>query len=84
MTAARSGGLPAIPVPGVDGWRTARASLFVGWRSVVVMASEEHGRGAAALTKRVSLAWALDLAPESQRVGFAGFGGNGPRCRGGV
>ena len=67
MIAARSRGLPAVAVPGVDGWRTAWASLFAGWRVVEVMHCDVQGRAAAAITKdikRVSLARALDRAPE--------------------
>jgi len=67
MIAAGSRALPAIAAPCVDGWRTAWASLFAGWWVVVVMDCDEQGRAAAAVTediKRVSLARALDLAPE--------------------
>ena len=67
MIAARSRGLPAVAVPGVDGWRTAWASLFAGWRVVEVMHCDEDGRAAAAITndiKRVRPAGALDRAPQ--------------------
>jgi len=67
MMSAGSRRLPAIAVPGADGWRTALASPFAGWRPVVVIDCDEQGRAAVAITKdlkRVSLARALDLAPD--------------------
>ncbi|MGH2887842.1 MAG: hypothetical protein ACRDPA_34955 [Solirubrobacteraceae bacterium] len=67
MIAARSRGLAAITAPRFDGWRTAWASVFAGRWVVVVLDWDEQGRAAAAITKdikRVSLARALDLAPE--------------------
>ena len=39
MIAARSRGLPAIAVPGVDGWRRAWARLFAGREVTLVMAA---------------------------------------------
>lgn len=67
IIAARSRGLPAVAVPGVDGWRTAWASLFAGCRVVEVMHCDEDGGAAAAITndiKRVRPAGALDRAPQ--------------------
>jgi hypothetical protein len=67
MIAARSRGLPAIAVPGVDGWRPAWAELLAGRKVTVAMDCDEQGRAAAAaiasdLTS-VSVVHVLDLAP---------------------
>jgi len=68
MIAARSRGLPAIAVPGVDGWRTGWARLLSGRQVTVVMDCDEQGRtAAAAIADELSLAseaQILDLAPD--------------------
>jgi DNA primase len=68
MIAARSHGLPAIAVPGVDGWRAVWAPLLSGRRVAVVMDCDEEGRAAAATITRDlsprSSARILDLAPD--------------------
>ena len=49
MIAARSRGLPAIAVPGVDGWRHALGPAPLPDREVtVIMDCDEQGRAAAA------------------------------------
>ena len=48
MIAARSHGLPAIAVPGVDAWRPGWAELLAGREVTVIMDCDEHGRAAAA------------------------------------
>ena len=67
MVAARSGGLPAIAVPGVDGWRRAWAPLLYGRQVTVVMDCDEQGRSAAAAIENdlssVCEVRVLDLAP---------------------
>ena len=52
MIAARSRGLPAIAVPGIDGWRPAWAQLFAGREVTVFMDCDEQGRAAAAAIER--------------------------------
>ncbi len=47
MIAARSHGIPAIAVPGVDGWRPQWASWFTGRQVAVVMDCDKQGRAAA-------------------------------------
>jgi hypothetical protein len=68
MIAARSRGLPAIAVPGVDGWRATWAGLLSARRVVVVMDCDEQGRAAAAaITTHLSLTGTtriFDLAPD--------------------
>ncbi len=68
MIAARSRGLPAIAVPGVDGWRRAWARLFAGREVTLVMDCDEQGRAAAAaIASDLSTFGAvrvLDLAPD--------------------
>jgi hypothetical protein len=67
MIAARSRGLPAIAVPGVDGWRAAWAPLLSGRQVTVVMDCDEQGRAAAAAIEgdlsSLSVVRVLDLAP---------------------
>jgi hypothetical protein len=67
MIAARSRGLPAIAVPGVDGWRAAWAPLLSGRHVTVVMDCDEQGRAAAAAIEgglsSLSVVRVLDLAP---------------------
>ena len=48
MIAARSRGLPAIAVPGVDGWKAAWAPLLSARQVIIVMDCDEQGRAAAA------------------------------------
>jgi hypothetical protein len=68
MIAARCHLLPAIAVPGLDGWNTAWALLFSGRRVIVVMDCDEPRRGtAAAIQKDLSSvcdAEILDVAPD--------------------
>jgi hypothetical protein len=68
MIAARSRGLPAIAVPGVDGWRPAWAELLAGREVTVVMDCDEQGRiAAAAMESHLSshsVVRVLDLAPD--------------------
>jgi hypothetical protein len=68
MIGARSRGLPAIAVPGVDGWRRAWAELLAGREVTVIMDCDERGReAAAAIESDVSSLGAvrvLDLAPD--------------------
>jgi hypothetical protein len=47
MIAARSRGLPAIALPGVDAWRTEWAKLFADREVTIVMDCDERGRRAA-------------------------------------
>jgi len=66
MVAARSCGLPAIAVPGVDGWRRAWAPLLRGRQVTVVMDCDEQGRAAAAIENdllSVCEVRMFDLAP---------------------
>jgi hypothetical protein len=68
MIAARSRGLPAIAVPGVDGWRPAWAELLAEREVTVVMDCDEQGRiAAAAIQSHLSshsVVRVLDLAPD--------------------
>ena len=68
MIAARSRGLPALAVPGVDGWRPAWAELLAGREVTVVMDCDEQGRiAAAAIESHLSshsVVRVLDLAPD--------------------
>jgi hypothetical protein len=68
MIGARSRGLPAIAVPGVDGWRRAWAQLLAGRQVTVVMDCDEQGRAAAAAIESdlssVGVVRVLDLAPD--------------------
>jgi hypothetical protein len=67
MIGARSRGLPALAVPGVDGWRPGWAHLLAGREVVVIMDCDEQGRAAAAAigSDLASLndVRVLDLAP---------------------
>ena len=68
MICARSRGLPAIAVPGVDGWRAPWARLLAGREVTVVMDCDERGRAAAAAIERdltpIGVTRVLDLALE--------------------
>jgi hypothetical protein len=68
MIGARSRGLPAIAVPGVDGWRRAWAQLFAGRDVTVIMDCDEQGRAAAAAIEsdlsQLGVVRVLDLAPD--------------------
>ena len=68
MIAARSHGLPAIAVPGVDAWRTGWAQLLAGREVTVIMDCDERGRAAAAAIESDlssdSAVRVLDLAPD--------------------
>lgn len=68
MIAARSRGLPAVAVPGVDAWRPAWAPLLAGRNVTVIMDCDERGRTAAAAIARdlasVCDARVVDLAPD--------------------
>ena len=68
MIAARSRGLPAIAVPGSDGWRSAWAQLFAGREVTVLMDCDEQGRAAAVAIERdlssLSVVRVHDIAPE--------------------
>ena len=68
MIAARSHGLPAIAVPGVDGWRSDYVRLLADREVTVVMDCDERGREAAARVSHdfspVSDVCVLDLAPD--------------------
>ncbi len=68
MIAARSRGLPAIAVPGVDAWRRAWAQLLAGREVTVIMDCDERGREAAAAIESdlssLGAVRVLDLAPD--------------------
>jgi hypothetical protein len=68
MIGARSRGLPAIAVPGVDGWRPAWAKLLAGREITVIMDCDEQGRAAAAAIESdlssLGVVRVLDLAPD--------------------
>ena len=68
MIGARSRGLPAIAVPGVDGWRRAWAQLLAGREVTVIMDCDEQGRAAAAAIEcdlsSLGAVRVLDLAPD--------------------
>jgi hypothetical protein len=68
MIAARSHGLPAIAVPGVDAWRPGWAELLAGREVTIIMDCDERGRAAAAaiesdLSSHCAVR-VLDLAPQ--------------------
>ena len=67
MIAARSCGLPAIALPGVDAWRPDWARLFANRRVTIVMDADAQGRRAAERITRDLRGHAqsavLDLAP---------------------
>ena len=67
MIAARSCGLPAIALPGVDAWRPDWARLFANRRVTIVMDADAQGRRIAERIKRDLRGHAksavLDLAP---------------------
>ena len=68
MIAARSHGLPAIAVPGVDAWKPAWAQLLADRDVTVVMDCDEQGRAAAAAIvselSSLSDVRALELTPD--------------------
>jgi hypothetical protein len=68
MVAARSRGLTAIAVPGVDGWRRGWAQLLAGREVTIIMDCDEQGRAAAAAIESdlssLSEVRVLDLAPD--------------------
>jgi hypothetical protein len=68
MIGARSRGLPAIAVPGVDGWRRAWGQLFAGREVTVIMDCDERGRAAAAAIESdlssLAVVRVIDLAPD--------------------
>lgn len=68
MIGARSRGLPAIAVPGVDGWRRAWAQLLAGREVTVIMDCDAQGRAAAAAIESdrspLGVVRVLDLAPD--------------------
>jgi hypothetical protein len=68
MIGARSRGLPAIAVPGVDGWRRAWAQLLAGREVTVIMDCDEQGWAAAAAIESdlssLGVVRVLDLAPD--------------------
>ena len=61
-------GLPAIAVPGVDGWRRPWVQLLAGREVTVIMDCDEQGRAAAAAIESdlssLSVVRVLDLAPD--------------------
>jgi hypothetical protein len=69
MLAARSAGLQAVAVPGIDAWRAEWAAAFAERQVTVVMDCDRPGREAAAriaddLTRAGAHARIVDLAPE--------------------
>jgi len=68
MIGARSRGLPAIAVPGVDAWRRPWAQLLAGREVTVIMDCDERGREAAAAIESdlssLGAVRVLDLAPD--------------------
>lgn len=68
MIGARSRGLPAIAVPGVDAWRRPWAQLLAGREVTVIMDCDERGRAAAAAIESdlssLGAVRVLDLAPD--------------------
>jgi hypothetical protein len=68
MIAARSRGLPAIALPGVETWRSAWAKLFAGREVTIVMDCDREGRRAASRIARDVCDCAdpsvLDIAPD--------------------
>jgi len=67
MIAARSRGLPAIALPGLDCWRTHWAQLLAGRQIQIIMDADAHGRAVAARIARdldeYACATIVDLAP---------------------
>ena len=59
MLAARSQELPAIAIPGVEGWRREWAGMFAGRQVAIVMDADHQGRTAA---RRIG----DDLAPHAE------------------
>jgi DNA primase len=70
MIAARSRGLPAIAVPGVDSWRPEWARWFAGRTVRIVAGADTAGRALAARAANdlagVARARVVDLAPTRQ------------------
>jgi hypothetical protein len=70
MIAARSRGLPAIAVPGVDSWRPDWARWFAGRTVTIVADADTAGRALAARAAHdltgVARPHVVDLAPERQ------------------
>jgi hypothetical protein len=68
MIGARSRGLPAIAVPGVDAWRRPWVQLLAGREVTVIMDCDERGRAAAAAIESdlssLGAVRVLDLAPD--------------------
>jgi hypothetical protein len=68
MIAARSRSLPAIAIPGADGWRTEWSQLFAGRRVTVVADADRQGRLLASRVARDLSSRAetrvVDLAPD--------------------
>ena len=68
MIGARSRGLPAIAVPGVDAWRRPWVQLLAGREVTVIMDCDERGRAAAASIESdlssLGAVRVLDLAPD--------------------
>ncbi len=68
MIAARSHGLSAIAVPGVDGWRAAWAPLFTNRAVTVLVDADAQGRALAARIAddlvQISEVTVVDIAPE--------------------
>jgi hypothetical protein len=68
MIGARSRGLPAIAVPGVDAWRSVWAQLLAGREVTIIMDCDEQGRAAAAAIENdlssLGAVRVLDLAPD--------------------
>ena len=68
MIAARSQGLPAIAVPGVDSWRGEWAQLFVGREVTIITDADRQGRKLASAIASdlagTAEATVLDLAPD--------------------
>ncbi len=67
--AARSHGLPAIAVPGVEGWRAQWAPLFTGRAVTVVLDADRQGRACARqiaddLAMHATAIEVVDLAPD--------------------
>jgi hypothetical protein len=68
MIAARSRGLPAISIPGVDAWRAEWARLLDGRQVTIAMDCDDPGRKAAAVVANdlasIADVRVLDLAPD--------------------
>lgn len=72
--AARSHQLPAVAIPGVNGWQPEWAALFDGREIVIVMDCDPQGRAAAPriagdLQARGIATWTVDLDP-TRRDGY--------------